>query len=126
MNILVIEDNRTLQGAIRRALAKSGYQVTVAGDGHEGLDVACKLLPDLIVLDIMLPGLSGTCVLRALRNQAATKIIPVFVLTGLSQKNERRLLEAGATRYFEKSDSLLDRDFAALIQAVGECVARRP
>jgi CheY-like chemotaxis protein len=67
---------------------------------------------------MMLPTMMGIDVLQALKSQASTKDIAIFVLTGLSQKNEDKLLHAGATRYFEKSDLLLGQSFAPLIQAI--------
>ena len=91
-------------------LMKAGYEVILASDGREGLDTASKVM--------MLPTTMGMDVLRALKSQPATKDIAVFVLTGLSQKNEDKLLHAGATRYFEKSDLLLGQNFASLIQAI--------
>lgn len=121
MRILIIDDSRLIQSGIRRALAKAGHEVTVASDGNEGLNAARQTLPDLILLDMMLPGVSGTEVLSALKREPATKDIPVFVLTGLSQRNEDKLLKAGATKYFEKSDRFLDHNFSALVEEVERC-----
>jgi CheY-like chemotaxis protein len=118
MKILVIEDSRILQSGIRRALTKAGHEVIVASDGQEGLDAASHFHPDLVLLDMMLPTMTGTEILRKLKSQPATKDIAIFVLTGLSQKNEGKLLQAGATRYFEKSDLLMDQNFAPVIHAV--------
>ena len=121
MRILVIDDSRIIQSGIRRALAKAGHEVTVAGDGNEGLSAARHALPDLIMLDMMLPGMSGTEVLSALKKDSTTKEIPVIVLTGLSQKNESKLLEAGAMKYFEKSDRFFDHNFSTLREEVDRC-----
>ena len=118
MRILIIDDSRIIQSGIRRALAKAGHEVTVAGDGIEGLSAARQVLPDLILLDMMLPGMSGTEVLSALKKDSTTKEIPVIVLTGLSQKNESKLLKAGAAKYFEKSDRFFDNNFSALLDEV--------
>jgi CheY-like chemotaxis protein len=106
---------------LRRKVASAGHEVTLAGDGKEGLIVARQTSPDLILLDMMLPIMSGTDVLSALKMEPSTKDIPIFVLTGLSQKNEDRLLNAGAARYFEKSEHFLEHNFAALVEAVGRC-----
>src|SRR5579859_4159650 len=100
MKILVIEDSRMLRLAMERSLSKAGYEVTSIGDGQQGLDMAQSMHPDLILLDMMLPTLEGTGVLRQLRNNPGTKLIPVVVLSGLSQKNEQKLKTAGATAYF--------------------------
>ena len=123
VKILLIEDSRMIQMGIKSALARAGYEVMVANDGREGLASAGQFLPDLILLDMMLPNLSGTEVLSALKEQSSTKSIPVFVLSGLSQQNGPKLLLAGATKYFEKSDSLFSHSFAPLVQAIHEFAA---
>ena len=120
MRILIVDDSRIMQAGMKRALVNAGHEVTVAGDGKEGLIAARETLPDLILLDMMLPMMSGTEVLSALKMEASTKEIPIFVLTGLSQKNEDKLLHA---KYFEKSNHLLEHNFAALTEAVGQCNA---
>lgn len=125
MKILIIDDSRIMQVGMRRALVSAGHEVTSAGDGKEGLLAARQTLPDLILLDMMLPLISGTEVLAALKIEPATKNIPIFVLTGLSQKNENTLLNAGAARYFEKSEHFLEHNFAALVEAVSQCNANR-
>jgi CheY-like chemotaxis protein len=121
--ILLIEDSRIIQMGIRSALTRAGHEVMVANDGLEGLASAGRFLPDLILLDMMLPSLSGTDVLSALKEQSSTKSIPVFVLSGLSQQNAPKLLRAGAARYFEKSDSLFAHGFAPLVRAIHEFAA---
>ena len=120
MKILVIEDSRMLRLAMERSLSKAGYEVTSIGDGQQGLDMAQSMHPDLILLDMMLPTLEGTGVLRQLRNNPGTKLIPVVVLSGLSQKNEQKLKTAGATAYFEKSKLDLDHNSSALVHLVQE------
>jgi CheY-like chemotaxis protein len=118
VKILVIEDSRILQAGIKRTLTKAGHDVIVSSDGQEGLEAASKVHPELILLDMMLPTMMGTDVLRALKSQPTTKDIAVFVLSGLSQSNQDKLLRAGATRYFEKSDLLLSHNFESLLQAI--------
>lgn len=124
MRILVIDDSRIMQAGMKRALAGAGHEVTLAGDGEEGLLVARQTSPDLILLDMMLPIMSGTDVLSALKMEPSTKDIPIFVLSGLSQKSEAKLLNAGAARYFEKSEHFLEHNFAALVEAVGGCTPK--
>lgn len=118
MKILLIEDTRMMQVAIRRALEKAGHEVLVAGDGSAGLQAARLTRPDIILLDLMLPGTTGTAVLRGLKNEAETSAIPVLVLSGLSQKNAHKLLEDGAAGYFEKSSQLMEENFAPLVRAL--------
>ncbi len=119
--VLLVEDSKFLRVANERALSKAGYQVSTAADGEEALQVANAQLPDVILLDIMLPKLSGTEVLKALKANPATMHIPVIVLTSLSQRNEEKLLSEGAAAYFEKSTLQLDKSpdrLAATVETV--------
>lgn len=103
MKILLIDDSRLLRTANERTLMKAGYQVLTAADGEEGLRLARETAPDLIVLDMMLPKLSGPDVLRALRQSPGTASTPVMVLSSLPEANREKLLSEGATAYFEKN-----------------------
>lgn len=107
---------------MERTLTKAGYKAMGAGDGNEGLRLAKEIHPDLILLDMMLPGLDGTTVLRELKQAADTQAIPVIVLSGLSQKNEERLKLAGAVAYIEKSNLKLEIDGRYLLQAVKDAM----
>jgi len=118
MKILLIEDSLFLRIVIEKSLTKAGHSVTSVADGREGLHAAHSSLPALILLDMMLPGLDGTGVLKALKQDAATAQIPVVVLTGLSQRNEAKLKDAGATAYIEKSSLHLEENADGLIQSV--------
>jgi CheY-like chemotaxis protein len=110
MKILVIEDSRLLRSAIARTLSRAGYEVVAVGDGQEGLCRAQDLRPDIVLLDMMLPTMEGTGVLRQLKQDPVTKSIPVIILSGLSQKNETKLKRAGASAYFQKSLLNLDKE----------------
>jgi len=119
--VLLVEDSRFLRMANERALSKAGFQVSTAADGEEALQVANDKLPDIILLDMMLPKISGTEVLRALKANPTTMGIPVVVLTSLSQRNEEKLLQEGAAAYFEKSTLQLDKSsnrLAATVETV--------
>src|SRR5438270_4571850 len=118
MNILVIEDSRFLSTGIERALSKTGHAVTGVADGEEGLRLARTARPDIILLDMMLPGMDGTGVLRKLKQDASTAHIPVVVLTGLSQKNEAKLKQEGAAAYIAKSALDLEKSANVLSLAV--------
>ena len=118
MKILLIEDSKFQRLANERALAKASYSVIQAGDGEEGLRVARENIPDLILLDIMLPKVSGLDVLRALKGDVLVKHIPVIVLSGLGQANEAKLLKEGAAAFFMKSEKSFENNSSALIQAV--------
>jgi len=89
------------------------YLVVTAIDGMEALTVARESRPDLILLDMMLPKLDGPSVLQALKADSVTARIPVVVVTGLSQKNEEKLLKAGAAAFVEKN-LLLENDKSLL------------
>jgi len=117
-SILLVEDSRFLRAANERALVRAGYNVVTASDGEEALRVAYARIPDLILLDMLLPKVGGPEVLHALRNSPLTAAIPVIVLSSLSQKNEDKLKSEGATAYFEKSKLKLDSHSDSLIQIV--------
>src|SRR6266849_3583544 len=106
--ILLVEDSKFLRIATERVLTKAGYRVICAGDGDEALSLAGSSLPDLVVLDMLLPKLSGPEVLLALKKNGLTAHIPVLVLSSLSQKNEFKLLQDGAAAFLEKGP-LLDQ-----------------
>jgi CheY-like chemotaxis protein len=107
-----------LRLANERALVKAGYTVWTASDGEEGLRMAYAMIPDLILLDMLLPKLGGEHVLQALRTNASTALIPVIVLSSLSQTNENKLKKEGATAYFEKSQLELGQHSESLISIV--------
>src|ERR1700735_764935 len=118
MKILLIEDSRFQRIANERALVKAGYSVIQAGDGEEGLRVARKDIPDLILLDMMLPKVSGLDVLRALKGDVLVRHIPVIVLSGLGQGNETKLLKEGAAAFVVKSEKSSENNSSVLIQAI--------
>jgi CheY-like chemotaxis protein len=130
LTILVVDDNLHLQIAFKKVLTSSGYQVRLASDGEEGLRLALETRPDVIVLDMMLPKISGLDVLRALKQDQATERIPVIALSGLPMSNEARLRRDGAIKYLQKSnledmDLLLQTiDYALLMPRDDEFSAR--
>jgi CheY-like chemotaxis protein len=126
--VLLVEDSKFLRIANERALSKAGYEVSTAADGEEALRVANEKLPDIILLDMILPKLSGPDVLHALKQNPATAEIPVIVLTSLSQRNEEKLIDEGAEAYFEKQSLDLDKNsdrLAATVETVLYRVQRR-
>jgi DNA-binding response OmpR family regulator len=126
MKILLVDDSRFLRIANERALTRAGHQVLASADGEEGLRLAFEHKPDLVVLDMMLPKLSGPDVLHALRANAETARIPIMVLSSLSQANEARLLEEGATAYFQKSLLALDKGSGRFVAAVEKMLRKIP
>ena len=97
-----------------------------AVDGDEALRLAHTSLPDLILLDMLLPKMSGPDVLKALKLDPATKSIPVVVMTGMSEKNAARLREDGAIAFLEKSALELDKGSAKLLTALEEILEKVP
>lgn len=122
--ILLVEDSKFLRLATERALARAGYEVHAAADGEEALRAAQTEPPDLILLDMLLPKMSGLDVLRALKKDASTKTIPVVVITGMAQKNAARLQEDGASAFLEKSALELDKGSERLLEEVRMIVGR--
>lgn len=118
MVILLVDDSRFQRRANEGALVRAGYKVITASDGVEGLKVARSALPDVILLDMMLPKMSGPEVLRELKSDPATVHIPVLVLSGLSQTNESKLMSEGAAGFFQKSDRMLEDDSSHLLEAI--------
>ncbi|MDZ7678409.1 MAG: response regulator transcription factor [Acidimicrobiales bacterium] len=112
--VLVVEDDRHLADVVRRYLEHEGYRVTVEHDGRDGLAHALDALPDLVVLDLMLPGLNGLEVCRRLRQVAP---IPVVMLTARGEEEDRVAgLELGADDYLAKPFS--PRELIARVRAV--------
>jgi two-component system cell cycle response regulator DivK len=101
--IALVEDNRVLRTAQEGLLKRAGYLVVHAADGEEALRVVKSEQPDVVLLDLMLPKLSGPEVLRWLKGDSATAHIPIIVVTGLSLKNEQKLRDEGAAAFFEKN-----------------------
>jgi len=118
--ILLVDDSGFMRMANERALARAGYAVVTASDGEEALLMAHTRIPDLILLDMLLPKLGGPEVLRALRKNPLTASIPVIVLSSLPQKNEFKLIQEGATGYLEKSTMELDQHAESLLHIVNK------
>ncbi len=89
-----------------------------AGDGEQALRLAREHAPALILLDVMLPKMSGPDGLKVLKKDPATVAIPVMMLTSLSQKNATQLEKDGASGFFEKSDSMLGKGPDSLFASV--------
>ncbi len=112
--ILVVEDDRILREALRYNLVAAGYEVVVASDGGEGLVSARQSNPDVVVLDLMLPSLSGMEVCKALRRDGS--ILPIIMLTARDSEIDRiGGLESGADDYVTKPFSM--RELIARVTA---------
>jgi CheY-like chemotaxis protein len=122
--ILVIEDEPSIQRLIGYALQTKGYEVFVAGDGQQGLDTAGSKLPDLILLDMVMPHMGGMEVLQALQGDPRLKQIPVLVVTASAQKGDaEKAMRMGAAGYLIKPfhvPTLYDRVEELLSGEAGE------
>ncbi len=118
--ILLVEDNEMNRDMLSRRLVRKGYEVSIAVDGRQGVEMAQSAAPDLILMDMSLPVLDGWEATRQLKNTDATRHIPVIALTAHAMSGDReRALEAGCDDYdtkpielprlLEKIESMLSR-----------------
>lgn len=102
--IFIVEDDKFLRELISQKVARAGYEVADALDGEEGVQKIQKERPDLILLDLILPGIDGFDVLRKIKAEETTKNIPVIILSNLGQKEDiDKGMELGATDYLIKA-----------------------
>ncbi|PHY14245.1 phosphate regulon transcriptional regulatory protein PhoB [Caulobacter sp. B11] len=115
--VLVVEDEDALATLLHYNLDKEGYQVAVAGDGEEALTLASERAPDLVILDWMLPKVSGIEVCRRLRGRNETRNVPIIMLTARGEESDRiRGLDTGADDYVVKPFSMVE--LTARVRAV--------
>ncbi|MDA0962628.1 MAG: response regulator [Proteobacteria bacterium] len=107
--VLLIEDEPNIIEAIRFLLSREGWQVATHGDGTDAVETVRSVRPDLLILDVMLPGRSGMDILRDLRGDAEWRALPVLMLTARGQARDRDMAErAGASRFMTKPFSNQD------------------
>ena len=115
--ILVVEDDRDIADLIRLYLQRAGHSVSLVASGQEALAAVRRAPPDLVVLDLMLPGLDGFGVCKALRADAATAAIPIIMVTARADETDRVAgLELGADDYVTKPFS--PRELTARVKAL--------
>ena len=124
MKILLVEDSKLLGLTNERTLVKAGYDVISAEDGEEALRCAKEQKPDLILLDLLLPKVSGLEVLTRLKHNRDTAKIPVVALSGLSDKNRQRLIDAGADEYREKNSVITEKGLNRLPKILEDIICR--
>ena len=101
--VLVVEDNDRNRKLVRTVLEHAGYDVVEAETGEEGVTAAAAVEPDLVLMDVQLPGIDGHEALRLLRDASATRHVPVVAVTAFAMKgDETRALEEGFDGYIEK------------------------
>jgi DNA-binding response OmpR family regulator len=124
-HILVVEDDRDIADLIAHYVQKAGWEPQTIASGDAALAHARQSLPDLVVLDVMLPGLSGLDVCRALRGDAATAAVPIIMLTARAEETDRIVgLEIGADDYVAKPFS--PNELVARIRALLRRARRAP
>ena len=107
--ILIVDDEPDLLTVLRLGLEAEGFDVVQASDGEQGLAMARELMPDLLVLDLMLPRMDGYKVCRALKFDERYRHIPIFILSARSGETDRRLaLELGADEVHTKPYDMRD------------------
>lgn len=115
--ILIVEDEKDIIKMLEYNLKKEGFKVIDARDGEDALDLAVREYPDLILLDLMLPGIDGLDVCKTLKKESKTSLIPIIMLTAKSQESDKVVgLELGADDYITKPFS--PRELIARIKAV--------
>ena len=113
-SILIVEDDNNIADLLRLYLEKEGYQATIAADGTQGIDLYRRLRPDLVLLDVMMPGVDGWGVLRAIRQDSKT---PVIMLTAKGETTDKVSgLKQGADDYITKPFEM--KEVLARIEAV--------
>ncbi len=115
--ILVVDDELHIRELVKFNLMKEGFEVSEAGDGHAAVKMVRTEKPDLVILDLMLPGLDGLEVCRSLKGRRETAAIPIIMLTAKSEEIDKVIgLELGADDYLTKPFST--RELTARVKAV--------
>jgi CheY-like chemotaxis protein len=104
--ILLVDDEGLMLALYKGYLERAGYQLATASSGEEGLELAAREMPDLIIMDVIMQGMSGLAALRALKTNDATKAIPVIIVTAAVSKQyeaaRRESTTGGAARFLTK------------------------
>lgn len=117
--ILLIEDEAAISSILRERLTEQGYEVNVAIHGEEGWQKTKEELPDLVLLDILLPRIDGFVYLKRLREHSKLKHIPVLILSNLGQDSDLALgRELGAVGYLIKANNSMEK----ILQTVNDII----
>lgn len=118
LKVMVVEDEASLAAILCQSLKYAGYEIIQAMDGEEALAKVESNLPDIIILDIMMPKVDGWEVCRRLKSSESCKDIPIVMYSTLSQRKDRdKGVELGVAQYISK-----DRDFMEVIKAIRNIV----
>ncbi len=124
VKILLVEDSLPIRRENESALHRAGYEVICADDGELALQMAQEHKPDLILLDMILPKMSGPDVLKHLKSEPETAEIPVVVVSSLSERNREKLIAAGAEDYIAKGEIIRVRGMNLLPKLLENIVCR--
>jgi len=122
--ILLIDDEPTIVKMVSRRLEVSGFEVLVAKDGHEALTKARAENPDLIIIDLMLPGMNGFEVCQVLRKYPSMQKIPIIIFSGIAEKmglDEKQCFDVGANAYIGK----LEGGMTALLDQIETLLSKK-
>lgn len=124
--ILIAEDDRFIAQVYLTKLGHEGFELVLVSDGRDVIPHMLKEKPDLVLLDLMMPGKSGFDVLRDLQHEPELKKIPILVITALAQSKERELgLSLGAKDYIIKSDHSIQEIIAKITRYCDKCGIKR-
>ncbi|MDG4720853.1 MULTISPECIES: response regulator transcription factor [Thalassospira] len=115
--VLIAEDEETIVESLSFLMEKEGYDVSVATDGQTAISMIARDVPDMVLLDVMMPGCDGFEVVRAMRGNATTRLIPIMMLTAKTREVDRRKgLELGVDDFVTKPFST--RDVVSRVRAL--------
>lgn len=108
--ILIVEDELSLREALKDKLSKNNFEVQLAANGQEAIEIAKDFSPQLILLDILMPGMNGLDVLKEIRGTASLVSVPVIMLTNLPEEGAQEKAEQlGSTEYLVKANTNLEQ-----------------
>ena len=119
-SILVVDDDPEIMSMLSTRLSKRGYKVTTASDGHKAIELAKRDRPDLVLLDVMMPGKSGWEVARALKQDPTTQGIKIVIISAMGRSAEMTAPLVGADAHIEKPF-----EFEDLERVIAELVSSR-
>jgi chemosensory pili system protein ChpA (sensor histidine kinase/response regulator) len=124
--VLLVEDDRFVRRACEAGLRQRGFTVVAAADGAEGLAAARTCHPDIVLLDLLLPKMSGVDLLRAMKADEATRGIPVVILSNSAREGDKQAsLELGAAGYFVKANMSLRELGDHVVRLTGSAASGR-
>jgi DNA-binding response OmpR family regulator len=123
--ILLVEDNEPSRDALGRRLERRGFQVRSAVDGRQGVAIAREIMPDLILMDLGLPIMDGWAATRELKNGAATKHIPIIVLSAHAMTDDRELALAAGGDDFDSKPIRFEQLLAKIDALLAKAAAAR-